>query len=744
MDKVVWEKDARYSYYKHGPLARSILGELQVQGIDYAYSLQGWLKGVNSTAVGNGNFDIGADGKIGSTNSNIARDAFGFALHYYQNDANGRFDYKPIGGASIKPFANPGISGVNPLELYNGNIAAISLNIPKLGNAILTNYKYDQLNRLTKTYTYTGLSATTNSWSKAATQDYQEEISYDANGNIKTYIRNGTGQGGSILAMDNLTYQYEKAANGQIQSNKLRYVHDQVAASNYTEDIDSQTSLSQAQVNSQRSLAQSTDNYQYDAIGNLIKDNAEGISDIHWNVYGKIASITKGSGLIEYGYDASGNRVSKSFNGKQSFYVRDASGNVMSVYEKSAGVHAGHMTLRETHMYGSSRLGIFNRDIDMELVGGTGINSTFIRGNKFFELSNHLGNVLVTISDKKPGIDDGVYNLVTGAKISSTPDGIIDYYVADIVTANDYYPGGMDMPGRQYSSTNGYRFGFNGKEKDNKDGVVQYDYGFRIYDPRLVRFKSVDPLTQSYPWNSPYSYAEGDMIRCIDLDGLEKYLVEYDQRKNGVSKIKITAVSDLEKNIQRMDIKAEPNVSDFKNDISKDVLRITNYQRFAGENPQLQENDTKLSAQELFIGKNSPVEKSKSANKQFTVDVTQQEISIAKSKTFDDSKFIQKTVYGYVAGFDVKLLASDSYIKTIDKLLNNIEEQKGSKSTDIYILISQDGKLDNDVIKGYTKIIKDKYGENVTVQFQQNSENKKASKRSKGKANANITVTATD
>lgn len=302
----------------------------------------------------------------------------------------------------------------------------------------------------------------------------------------------------------------------------------------------------------------------------------------------------------------------------------------------------------------------------------------------------------------------------------------------------------MDMPGRQYSSPTGYRYGFNGKEKDNKDGVVQYDYGFRIYDPRLVRFKSVDPLTQSYPWNSPYSYAEGDMIRCIDLDGLEKYLVQYDQLKNGVSKIKITVVSDLERNIQRMDIKAEPNVSDFENDISKDVLRIANYQRFADEKPQLQENDTKLSAQELFIGKKSPVAKSKSAKEQFTVDVTQQQISIAKSKTFDDSKFVQKNVYGYAAGIDVKLLASDSYIKTIDKLLNKIEEQKGSKSTDIYIFISQDGKLDNDVVKGYTKIIKDKYGENVTVQFEQNSESKKASKRSKGKANGNITITATD
>ena len=302
----------------------------------------------------------------------------------------------------------------------------------------------------------------------------------------------------------------------------------------------------------------------------------------------------------------------------------------------------------------------------------------------------------------------------------------------------------MGMPGRQYNTSDGYRYGFHGKEKDNKDGVVQYDYGFRIYDPRLVRFKSVDPLTQSYPWNSPYSYAEGDVIRCIDLDGLEKYLVEYDQLKNGVSKIKITAVSDLERNIQRMDIKAEPKVSDFKNDISKDVLRITNYQRFAGEKTKLQENDTKLSAQEQFIGNKSPVEKSKSANQQFTVNVTQQQISIAKSKTFDDNKFIQKNVYGYIAGSDVKLLASDSYIKAIDKLLNKIEEQKGSKSTDIFIFISQDDKLDNDIVKGYTKIIKDKYGENVTVQFEQNSESKKASKRSKGKANGNITVTATD
>jgi len=73
-----------------------------------------------------------------------------------------------------------------------------------------------------------------------------------------------------------------------------------------------------------------------------------------------------------------------------------------------------------------------------------------------------------------------------------------------------------------------YRYGFNGKENDNevknKEGS-QLDYGMRIYDTRLGRFLSIDPLSKSYPWNSPYSYAEGDVIRSVDLDGLEKYII---------------------------------------------------------------------------------------------------------------------------------------------------------------------------------------------------------------------------
>jgi RHS repeat-associated protein len=59
----------------------------------------------------------------------------------------------------------------------------------------------------------------------------------------------------------------------------------------------------------------------------------------------------------------------------------------------------------------------------------------------------------------------------------------------------------MEMPGRKYPDESGYRYGFNGKENDNdvKGDGNQQDYGMRIYDPRLGKFLSSDPLTPSYP-----------------------------------------------------------------------------------------------------------------------------------------------------------------------------------------------------------------------------------------------------
>ncbi len=69
-----------------------------------------------------------------------------------------------------------------------------------------------------------------------------------------------------------------------------------------------------------------------------------------------------------------------------------------------------------------------------------------------------------------------------------------------------------------------YRYGFNGKELDPEGmggGGSTYDYGFRIYNPNIARFLSVDPLTKEYPELTPYQFASNTPIQAIDLDGLE-------------------------------------------------------------------------------------------------------------------------------------------------------------------------------------------------------------------------------
>ncbi len=73
-----------------------------------------------------------------------------------------------------------------------------------------------------------------------------------------------------------------------------------------------------------------------------------------------------------------------------------------------------------------------------------------------------------------------------------------------------------------------HRYGFNGKENDrdlqSDDGSnLVLDYGFRIYNPAIARFLSVDPLMGSYPYYTPYQFAGNDVIRNVDVDGLEKH-----------------------------------------------------------------------------------------------------------------------------------------------------------------------------------------------------------------------------
>ncbi len=239
-------------------MARTVLGQQQVQGLNYAYTLQGWLKAINPDPYTGSGFTLQPD----SAGNVVANNAYSLLLNYFDGD------YKPI---SNTPGPDNGVStalGSSYAALYNGNISSMGVNIKKLNAPLLYSYQYDQLNRLT------GMNAwkrTSTAWSAlTSTTDYQENVSYDPNGNILTYHRNRETVGSSNQ-MDQLQYNYIP------NTNQLDHIYDTFPGVSSANDI----------------ATQSSGNYKYDSTGELTSDAASNITNITWTAYGKIAAITK-------------------------------------------------------------------------------------------------------------------------------------------------------------------------------------------------------------------------------------------------------------------------------------------------------------------------------------------------------------------------------------------------------------------------------------------------------------------
>lgn len=303
-DNIIWEKDANYQYYKHGPLARVKIGDKEIQGVDYAYTLQGWLKGVNNEVLDL--TDIGGDA---NTNT-LARDAFAYTLSYFNND------YTPRLG--INPFdTSDAFYGTQP-ELMNGNIRGMSTALMDIDENLLNiannKYTYDQLNRIVGMNNTESIST----GGVPNVQGINASYDYDRNGNLLNLFREAKKSDNSILDMDDLSYTYYTDSNGD-PTNRLKIVNDAVPSTIFANaDIDNHAN-----------------DYQYDEIGQLTQDLDENIQSVDWRVDGKVNNITKVNGdEISFTYDGLGNRLSKynSLNNKTIYYVRDAQGNVLGVY----------------------------------------------------------------------------------------------------------------------------------------------------------------------------------------------------------------------------------------------------------------------------------------------------------------------------------------------------------------------------------------------------------------------------
>jgi RHS repeat-associated protein len=130
-----------------------------------------------------------------------------------------------------------------------------------------------------------------------------------------------------------------------------------------------------------------------------------------------------------------------------------------------------------------------------------------VLGNKQYDGVNHLGNVLTTISDRKIAVDDN-------------NDGTVDFFLPEIISANDYFVFGGIMPNRSFNS-NSYNYGYQGSEKDDEisgSGNTITTY-YRELDTRLGRWWAIDPKAK--PWESPYVSMGNNPIWFNDILGDE-------------------------------------------------------------------------------------------------------------------------------------------------------------------------------------------------------------------------------
>jgi RHS repeat-associated protein len=436
-----------------------------------------------------GHHDMGHDGDVHQSNNIVARDAYGYTLNYFNGD------YRSIANTNFQA------TGLPITSLYNGNIAGATYSIkPLIPKTIGTVYSYDQLNRYVGDTLFKNLDTINNTWStRTGINDFKEKVSYDENGNILLYLRHGNTMNGGHLSMDSLTYHYTKGRN------QLTEVNDAVGSTNYTIDIDNETSKY---------------SYKYNGIGELAKDSAGGLDTIIWTIYGKVKEIKKHNGdSIIFFYDPIGNRLEKRYYPHSStsdttMYVRAVNKNILAIYDRKKDT----VKLIEWGVYCNKRIAVVDTlmRIQKPQTGAGSLDSltiNYLEGQKQYELANYLGNVLATVSDKKIPVD------------TITTDTLAKYYLSLVINAQDYYPFGMEEPGRTYvlNGDSSYRFAFNGKEKTNEiyGNSDAYDYGMRMYDPRLGRFMSVDPISNKFPQLSPYQYASNNPILNIDVDGLE-------------------------------------------------------------------------------------------------------------------------------------------------------------------------------------------------------------------------------
>jgi RHS repeat-associated protein len=165
----------------------------------------------------------------------------------------------------------------------------------------------------------------------------------------------------------------------------------------------------------------------------------------------------------------------------------------------------------------------------------------------------------------------------------------------------------MLVPNR-HGSSNSYRYGFQGQEKDDeiKGEGNSLNYTFRMHDPRVGRFFAVDPLTRNYPHYTPYSFSGNKVIAFRELEGLEEIYAadgKFLGKIGNSTEIRIAHSNAIpEKMVEKIDALNKKGVTHLYNFKKDDILRNT-YQTFNSADKAAEYFGNKINSKSLIDNK---------------------------------------------------------------------------------------------------------------------------------------------
>jgi len=217
-------------------------------------------------------------------------------------------------------------------------------------------------------------------------------------------------------------------------------------------------------------LVNLTTTYIFDGNGNLQSSsntvNTSQNKSFTYNLLNLPILATIPTGSVTYTYDATGGKLRKV----------NISAGVTTSTDYICGIEYDNST---------TAIGFIQTEVGKAVPNSTSYDYQYY-------LSDLLGNTRITFSTK------------TGTPVNIQQD--------------DYYPFGMEILRTMPVPNPKNEYLYNKKELQEE--LSEYDFGARFYDPIVARSTTIDPLAEiSRRW-SPYSYAENNPVRNIDVDGM--------------------------------------------------------------------------------------------------------------------------------------------------------------------------------------------------------------------------------